>query len=71
MRPRLLVRSCALPSCKLFAASRLNIKRHYAQLQQQAFDVHCIALSRERTKKVKLRLGMINELRNLFLNSEF
>jgi len=32
MRPRLLVRSCALLLCK-FAASRLNIKRHYAQLQ--------------------------------------
>jgi len=32
MRPRLLVRSCALPSCT-FAASRLNIKCHYAQLQ--------------------------------------
>jgi len=45
MRPRLLARSCALPSCK-FAASRLNIKRHYALLQQWAFDVHCIALSR-------------------------
>jgi len=45
MRPRLLARSCALPSCK-FAASRLKIKRHYAQLQQWAFDVHCIALSR-------------------------
>jgi len=40
--PRLLMRLCALPSCK-FAASRLNIKRHYAQLQQWAFDVHPIA----------------------------
>jgi len=35
-----------LPSCK-FEASRLNIKRHDSQLQQWAFDVHCIALSRE------------------------
>jgi len=61
MRPRLLMRSCALPSCK-FAASRLNIKRHYAQLQQRAFDVHCISLSREHTKNVKLRLEMLNEL---------
>jgi len=68
MRPRLLVRSCALPSCK-FAASRLNIKRHYAQLQQWAFDVHCIALSREHTKNMKLQLGMLNELRNLYSNS--
>jgi len=62
MGPRLLVRSCTLPSCK-FVANRLNIKRHYAQLQQQAFDVHCIALSREHTKNVKLQLGMLNELR--------
>jgi len=73
MRPRLLVRSWVLPSCK-FAASRLNIKRHYAQLQQRAFDVYCIALSREHTKNVKLRLGMLNELRiyelrNLYSNS--
>jgi len=44
MRLRLLARSCALPSCK-FAASILNIKRHYAQLQQWVFDVHCTALS--------------------------
>jgi len=50
MRPRLLARSCVLPSCK-FAASRLSIQRHYAQLQQWAFDVHCIALSREQRIK--------------------
>jgi len=38
--------SRVLEDASKFAASRLNIKRHYAQLQLWAFDVHCIALSR-------------------------
>jgi len=59
MRPRLLTRSCALLSCK-FEESRLNIKHHYAQLQQWAFDVHCIALSRgQRTIRSFSQTGLL------------
>jgi len=40
MRPRLLARSCALPLCK-FAASRLNIKRHYARCADICSQDNC------------------------------
>jgi len=51
MKPRLLVRSCALPSCK-FAASRLNIKHHCAHCTAVTAGLWCALYSfKQRTHK--------------------